>query len=116
MHRSLLSSVYELVADAFRLFQKGAHDVSARHAPRREAASRRRGSEKRHRGAAAAAVRRRNLDGTESGGGAGSGDDGAADNGDEDAMPACEKSVDDVVACLVALTKSLGTDDPATLL
>ena len=48
-HRSLLSFGYELVVDAFRLFQKGAQDVSARHAPRREAASRRCGSEKRHR-------------------------------------------------------------------
>jgi hypothetical protein len=48
-HRSLLSFGYELVVDAFRLFQKGAQDVSARHAPRREAASRRCGSEKPHR-------------------------------------------------------------------
>jgi hypothetical protein len=32
-HRSLLSLGYELVVDAFRLFQKGAQDVSARHAP-----------------------------------------------------------------------------------
>jgi hypothetical protein len=34
MHRSLLVFDYELVVDAFRVFQKGAHDVSARHAPR----------------------------------------------------------------------------------
>jgi hypothetical protein len=39
MHRSLLSFGCELVADALRLFQRGAHDVSARHAPRRETAS-----------------------------------------------------------------------------
>ena len=34
MHRSLLFFGYELIVDAFRLLQMGAHDVSARHAPR----------------------------------------------------------------------------------
>ena len=34
MHRSLLFFGYELIVDAFGLLQKGAHDVSARHAPR----------------------------------------------------------------------------------
>ncbi len=35
MHRSGLSFGCELVVDALRLFQRGAHDVCARHAPRR---------------------------------------------------------------------------------
>ena len=34
MHRSHLFFGYELIVDAFGLLQKGAHDVSARHAPR----------------------------------------------------------------------------------
>jgi hypothetical protein len=39
MHRSLLVFGYKLVVNAFRLFQKGAHDVSARHAPAQAARS-----------------------------------------------------------------------------
>ena len=40
----------------------------------------------------------------------------AASEDDEEGMADCEKSLDDLVASLAALTKSLGPDDPATVL